>query len=294
MATIFQQLVASRRFCSGLQLGSNLLGNGGTFDKSWFSGWSFGKSSDKGCTGCIRISGPFGLIISLIVSFVTAWMKTGDLSAGGITQVFDNLGNTITSVTTMLAANHRKLYTFTTVLTSILGKITEAIPRSSPRLSSLITLIVCDRCQFASLIEAATQIITLIQGITTVLPMLIEVGLSLLMTLVNAIVTALPTITTAAINIITTLVTAFVSVTNASLSRCFNYHGLGQCICYYVTVDFDCWFTNFDGINHWDYDDFTNLSCSYYLNFDIGKCLIGACHKSCHKSSAQRQIANGF
>ena len=101
---------ASRRFASGLQLGSNLLGQfGGTFDKAGLAVGLLVKVLTKVALAALGISGPFGLIISLIVSFVTAWMKTGDLSVGGITQVFDNLGNTITSVTTMLATNLPKV-----------------------------------------------------------------------------------------------------------------------------------------------------------------------------------------
>ncbi len=58
MATIFfnNWSCASRRFfASGLQLGSNLLGQfGGTFDKAGLAVGLLVKSSDKGCTGCIR------------------------------------------------------------------------------------------------------------------------------------------------------------------------------------------------------------------------------------------------
>ena len=112
MATIFSTIgrVLTGVFASGLQLGSNLLGQfGGTFDKAGLAVGLLVKVLTKVALAALGISGPFGLIISLIVSFVTAWMKTGDLSAGGITQVFDNLGNTITSVTTMLAANLPKV-----------------------------------------------------------------------------------------------------------------------------------------------------------------------------------------
>ena len=106
----FNNWSCSRRFASGLQLGSNLLGQfGGTFDKAGLAVGLLVKVLTKVALAALGISGPFGLIISLIVSFVTAWMKTGDLSVGGITQVFDNLGNTITSVTTMLATNLPKV-----------------------------------------------------------------------------------------------------------------------------------------------------------------------------------------
>ena len=100
------------------------------------------KVLTKVALAALGISGPFGLIISLIVSFVTAWMKTGDLSVGGITQVFDNLGNTITSVTTMLATNLPKVIQLYNSLNQYSRKITEAIPSIVTALSSLITLIV--------------------------------------------------------------------------------------------------------------------------------------------------------
>ena len=67
-------------FASGLQLGSNLLGQfGGTFDKAGLAVGLLVKVLTKVALAALGISGPFGLIISLIVSFVTAWMKTGDL-----------------------------------------------------------------------------------------------------------------------------------------------------------------------------------------------------------------------
>ncbi len=59
--------------------------------------------------------------------------------------------------------------------------------------------------------------------------------INIITTLVTAFVTALPMLVTAGVSIITALVNAFVTM---------------------LPLIFDCWFTNFDGINHWDYDDF--------------------------------------
>ncbi|MHC9537702.1 tape measure protein [Dellaglioa sp. BT-FLS60] len=137
----------------------------------------------------LGVSGPMGLVIGLVTSFVMAWIKTGDLSADGITKVFDNLSATIETVT---AAIEKYLPEIIATGTDIIVKLVEGITKAIPMV-----------------VDAMISIVDkLIGAITLVLPVLIEAGTSVLVALLNGIITALPQVVEAVITIIDTLLNA--------------------------------------------------------------------------------------
>ncbi|MHC9533138.1 tape measure protein [Dellaglioa sp. L3N] len=137
----------------------------------------------------LGVSGPMGLVIGLVTSFVMAWIKTGDLSADGITKVFDNLSATIETVT---ATIEKYLPEIIATGTDIIVKLVEGITTAIPMI-----------------VDAMIGIIDkLIDAITLVLPVLIEAGTNILVALLNGIITALPQIVDAVITIVNTLLNA--------------------------------------------------------------------------------------
>lgn len=137
----------------------------------------------------LGVSGPMGLVIGLVTSFVMAWIKTGDLSADGITKVFDDLSATIETVT---AAIEKYLPEIIATGTDIIVKLVEGITKAIPMI-----------------VDAMIGIIDkLIDAITLVLPVLIEAGTNILVALLKGIITALPQIVDAVITIVNTLLNA--------------------------------------------------------------------------------------
>lgn len=141
----------------------------------------------------LGISGPWGLAAGAVISFVTAWLQTGQLNADGITQIFDQLSNTITNVTNAIVANIPLIVgMITNVIVGIANSISENLPQ---------------------IIAVGTQIITsLTTAITAALPLLIVVGVQILIALINTIVASLPMIITAGVQIIMALANAIVTV----------------------------------------------------------------------------------
>lgn len=137
----------------------------------------------------LGVSGPMGIVIGLVTSFTMAWIKTGDLSADGITKVFDNLSATIETVT---ATIEKYLPEIIATGTDIIVKLVEGITTAIPMV-----------------VDAMIGIIDkLIDAITLVLPVLIEAGTNILVALLNGIITALPQVVEAVITIIDTLLNA--------------------------------------------------------------------------------------
>ncbi|WP_260490068.1 phage tail tape measure protein [Listeria marthii] len=179
----------------------------------------------------LGITGPLGIGISLLISFISAWAKTGDFSANGITQVFDDLSKSIESVSQYLNENLPKfielggkmllnlingitnaipkivdvvskiIETYTNTMSSILPKI---ITLGIKLLTSLIEGIVA---ALPKIISAITLILdTYISTVSSLLPMIIDAGLKILMALIGGIVSALPKIADAAISIVMGLI----------------------------------------------------------------------------------------
>lgn len=134
----------------------------------------------------LGITGPLGIAISLLVSFLTAWARTGEFNADGITQVFENLTSTIQSTADFIS---QYLPVFVEKGTQILVKIIEGIASAVPQV-----------------VEVISQVIeNIVMTISTVMPQLVEAGIKILEALINGLVQALPTIIQAAVQIITAL-----------------------------------------------------------------------------------------
>lgn len=159
------------------------------------------------------ITGPLGLVISLVVSFLTAWARTGELNADGITQVFDNLTSTIQGAANMI---NQYLPIFVQKGTEILVKIIEGIANAIPGVVSVISQVIESLVQTIStvlptILAAGVQILTaLINGIAQALPTIIQAAIQIIMALFNGLIQALPTIISAAIQIIQALIQGLV------------------------------------------------------------------------------------
>lgn len=155
------------------------------------------------------ITGPLGLVISLVVSFLTAWARTGQLNADGITQVFDNLTSTIQGAADMI---NQYLPIFVQKGTEILVKLIEGIANAIPGVVSVIsrvieTLVNTLSTILPTILAAGVQILTaLINGIAQALPTIIQAAIQIIMALFNGLIQALPTIISAAIQIIQALI----------------------------------------------------------------------------------------
>lgn len=230
--------VVSGVFSKGLEIASGLLEKfGGSFGKIGGAVSIFISILTKVAIAALGISGPIGLVISVLVSFLTMWAKTGELNADGITKVFDNLGNSITNVAQMISDN---LPMIVGVATQIITKLVEGIAQAIPILVEVATTILNSLVEgllvalpliinvglqlltalingivtaLPVIIEAATTILnSLVTAIVTALPLLLDVGLQIITALLNAIITALPVLIQAALTIITTLITGIITV----------------------------------------------------------------------------------
>lgn len=230
--------VLSGIFSSGIELAGNLLEKfGGAFGKVGGVVSLVIGILTKVAIAALGLTGPFGLAVSLIISFISAWAKTGDFSADGLTKVFDQLSETISNVADSISQYLPQIIeSITSVITSIVDKIVEMLPQLTeiaiqliqtltdaivtylPKLIEIATKIITTIVQGISLalpalLLAATEIITkLISAFAELLPKIIEVGTNLLTMLIQGIVAALPTIIEVVIQIINTLIDGFLTV----------------------------------------------------------------------------------
>ncbi|MDB7280608.1 tape measure protein [Enterococcus faecium] len=230
--------VLSGIFSSSIELAGNLLEKfGGAFGKVGGVVSLVIGILTKVAIAALGLTGPFGLAVSLIISFISAWAKTGDFSADGITKVFDQLSETISNVADSISQYLPQIIeSITSVITSIVDKIVEMLPQLTeiaiqliqtltdaivtylPKLIEIATKIITTIVQGISLalpalLLAATEIITkLISAFAELLPKIIEVGTNLLTMLIQGIVAALPTIIEVVIQIINTLIDGFLTV----------------------------------------------------------------------------------
>lgn len=230
--------VLSGVFSSGMQLAGDLLDRlGGSFGKIGGVVSIVISVLTKLALVALGLTGPWGTLISLVLSFVAAWVKTGDLSADGITQVFDNLQSTITNVASFISSNLPKFVQLATdlitgflngltaalpgivsVATEIIQTLVNAITTVLPQIISLATQVITTLVQGlamalpALMIVASQIIVQLITAIADVLPQLVEVGVSVLKALIEGITSALPVIIKAAIGILNALIDTLLSV----------------------------------------------------------------------------------
>ncbi|MCB8590213.1 hypothetical protein [Enterococcus lactis] len=162
----------------------------------------------------LGITGPWGILIGIIISFLTMWAKTGDLNADGITKVFDQINETIANVADMIAKYLPVIIeTITNILVMIIEKMTEYIPLIVETITNIITMLVETITTYLPMfIELAVQLITkLVEGLTTALPIILDVGIQIITFLIEAMANALPQLVEVAIQIITTLLNALIA-----------------------------------------------------------------------------------
>lgn len=175
------------------------------------------------------ISGPIGIIIGLIASLVTKWLRTGELNFNGLISSVQNLAssfvaalpqvvtfatNLITTLTNGIIAALPQLVTIgTQIVTSIVNAIATALPQIVQAGVQILTGIVnAIVSALPTLVSAATQIITtLLNGIIAILPMLLMAGIQILTALMNGIITMLPMLITAGLQILMALVNAIIT-----------------------------------------------------------------------------------
>ncbi|MEJ6348780.1 tape measure protein [Holzapfeliella sp. He02] len=183
----------------------------------------------------VGITGPVGIAISLLVSFLSSWAKTGDLNADGITEVFDNLTNTITSVADFISGNLPKFIEIgTSLITKLIDGMAKALPQIITTATQVITTVLTSLAKalpelitlgidlITKLIDGFTKalpyivgavpaiLLTIINAITKNLPQIAKAGIQIIQTLINSIVKVIPTLATSAVQIITTLVQTIV------------------------------------------------------------------------------------
>lgn len=162
----------------------------------------------------LGITGPIGMVISLIISLVSAWARTGEMNADGLTKVFENLGNTISNVADMIS---QQLPVFiekgTQLLVNFIDGITAQIPSLTAKISEVIQTVVESLVSaLPAIIESGVTILTsLIEGITQAIPTIVEAAVQVITALVGGLIAAVPLLLEAAFQIITALFNAIVS-----------------------------------------------------------------------------------
>lgn len=196
-------------FSKGLEIAGNLLERMGN---------EFGKLGGviaiavsfftKFALSALGITGPLGIVIALVVSFLSMWARTGDMSADGITKVFDQISSTISTAADMIAQYLPVIIeTVTNVIVLIIEKIAEYLPQFLMVIVDLFTKIVELVAQNLPLLIglAITILTTLINAFVEALPIIIDVGIQVLTALIQGIVSVLPMLIGAAILLITTI-----------------------------------------------------------------------------------------
>lgn len=135
----------------------------------------------------LGITGPLGLVASLLITLTASFFKLSGFTADGITKTFDDLANKISNVGDVLITNLPKFIDAgAKIIVNIINGITNSIPK---------------------IIEVASKIITSItNGITSTLPKLISVATSLIDSFSNFIVANLPKLIEAGVAILNNLV----------------------------------------------------------------------------------------
>lgn len=217
LAPLFSQMGAavSKLGSAGLkQIGPLLDHMGGSFGKlGALIGPAISLLTKVGLAA-VGITGPWGIAISAIASFIGMWAKTGELNADGVTQVFDGISSSIENFSNLIATYLPQIISVgTDLIVSLISGITAQIPQlvtvATNILTTLVTAIVT---VLPTLITAGTQILTgLISAITAALPTLVQAGITIITGLLNALVLALPLLISAGIQVMMAILNALIA-----------------------------------------------------------------------------------
>lgn len=158
--------------------------------------------------GFLGITGPIGIVISAIISFITAWVRTGELNSKGINMVFDGMVERINKFADGISTYLPKIVEFGAQL---IVKLAEGIARAIPNIASSVgsgmsTFIESITKVLPTILNAGVEIVkALVQGIGKVLPALIQAGIQIMQALFQAIVDNLPQILQAGLEILMAL-----------------------------------------------------------------------------------------
>lgn len=165
---------------------------GGAFGKIGAVAGALGGILVKIAIAVLGLSGPWGKLATVVGTFLIMWAKTGELNADGVTQVFDNINETITSAADMISTY---LPQFVEIGMNILMKLIDGLVAAMPMV-----------------VEVIVQVFTVLtETIVTLLPMILEVGLTILLALIEGIVAALPQVVSAIVTILEFIVQALVT-----------------------------------------------------------------------------------
>lgn len=228
----------------GTGLGKAVETIGGAMDNM---GGAFGKAGTilgfiasialKVAIAFLGLTGPIGLAVGIIGSFLIAWAKTGELNADGITMVFEQLGENIAKAGDFIA---KYLPVLIQVGVDIILKLVEGIVSAIPMISNVFNTVITSLADIIGIllpiiVDVGVKILTaLIQGIIvalpiilgamlkimdaliniiiTLLPMIIDVGVKLLLALIQGLLVALPQLITAVIQILPTIINTLVGL----------------------------------------------------------------------------------
>lgn len=202
------------KFTSAISIVSGLLDKmGGHFGKIGAVAGVVVSVLSKVAFAALGLTGPWGMAAGVIVSFLTAWAKTGDLSTDGIQKVFDNLSSTISNVSGMITQYLPMIVTVgTNIITSLINGISAAIPVLTTTFITILNALINTLVTLLPIIiTAGTQLLTaLINGITAALPLIINVVMTIINSLVNALVLLLPLIINTGVQVLMALVNGIV------------------------------------------------------------------------------------
>lgn len=140
----------------------------------------------------LGITGPIGMVASLVITLASSFLKISGFSAEGITKTFNDLGNKISQVGDTLTKNLPK---FIEAGTRIITNIADGISKNLPKL-----------------INTASKIIeNITNGITNALPKIINIAANLIDTFANYVSNNLPKLIDLGINILNKIVDGIVA-----------------------------------------------------------------------------------
>lgn len=143
----------------------------------------------------LGITGPLGVIASLLITLTASFFKLSGFTADGITKTFNDLANKISNVGDVLVTN---LPTFidagAKIIVNIINGITNSIPKIMQVSSNITTSLVNGiTATLPKLINVATNLIDSFSNfIVANLPKLIEAGVAILNNLVQGITNNIP------------------------------------------------------------------------------------------------------
>ena len=162
----------------------------------------------------LGITGPIGLVASLLITLSTSFLKISGFSAEGITKTFNDLGNKISQVGNILSTNLPKfIEAGAKIITNLLNGITNSIPKLVAGATNIINSFTnYITTNLPRIINSGTQILNnLVQGITNTIPKILNVVTQVITTFANSISNNLPALIDNGVKILDNIVQGIVN-----------------------------------------------------------------------------------